>query len=391
MPDSGGQAEQWSQHTRDVWFYGALATSTVALLYLFSPYLFVLLFAAVTVVVTWPLYSWVLARTRRPAISAVATTLLLAVVVFGPVVFVIYLFTLEAVEVAERVVLFVRSGRLEDWFVDLQVRVTEFEDPRVQELVNRLLPEDFDPIATFMDPLKDGVLASLNAAGTLVPRLIAVIVGGSIDAVIFVFAVVSLYMEGPTVLDVIRKLSPIDDRYERRLFNVFRQFAMNMVVGSVATATVQGVVAGIGYAIAGVDGVIFFAIVTAVCSFVPLVGTAVVWLPLSISIGFQHGIGWGLFLAVWSIGFTGTVDNVLKPLFLRGSSNIHPLLIFLAVFGGLMWLKLPGVLVGPVLVAFFLALYTIYCEDYLGEKGTVSTTETPPEAPATKDSSPSSA
>ncbi|MBT3222003.1 MAG: AI-2E family transporter [Proteobacteria bacterium] len=366
---SGPQTpNEWSQHTRDIWFYGALVASTAALIYLFSPYLFVLLFAAVTVVVTWPLYEWVLSRTKRPAVSAVATTLLLAVVVFGPVVFVIYLFTLEAVEVAERVVTFVRSGRLEDWFLDIQGRVTEFEDPRVHELVGRLLPEDFDPIATFMEPLKDGVLASLNTAGNLIPRLIGVIVGGSIDAVIFVFAVVSLYMEGPTVLNVIRKLSPIDDRYERRLFNVFRQFAMNMVVGSVATATVQGIVAGIGYAIAGVDGVIFFAIVTAVCSFVPLIGTSVVWLPLSINIGIHYGIGWGVFLAVWSIAFTGTVDNVLKPLFLRGSSNIHPLLIFLAVFGGLMWMKLPGVLVGPVLVAFFLALYTIYCEDYLGEK-----------------------
>ena len=99
---SGPQTpNEWSQHTRDIWFYGALAASTAALIYLFSPYLFVLLFAAVTVVVTWPLYEWVLSRTKRPAVSAVATTLLLAVVVFGPVVFVIYLFTLEAVEVAE--------------------------------------------------------------------------------------------------------------------------------------------------------------------------------------------------------------------------------------------------------------------------------------------------
>ena len=60
------------------------------------------------------------------------------------------------------------------------------------------------------------------------------------------------------------------------------------------------------------------------------------------------------------------MDNLVKPLFLRGSSDIHPLLIFLAVFGGMAWMHLPGILIGPVLVAFFLSLYTIYCEDYLG-------------------------
>ena len=78
------------------------------------------------------------------------------------------------------------------------------------------------------------------------------------------------------------------------------------------------------------------------------------------------GWAWAGFLIAWSVLFTGTVDNVVKPLFLRGSSDIHPLLIFLAVFGGMAWMQLPGILVGPVLVAFFLSLYTIYCEDYLG-------------------------
>ena len=63
---------------------------------------------------------------------------------------------------------------------------------------------------------------------------------------------------------------------------------------------------------------------------------------------------------------TSSVDNFVKPMLLRGDTNVHPLLIFLAVFGGLVWFGLPGVFLGPVLVALFLALYTIYCEDFLG-------------------------
>ena len=173
-------------------------------------------------------------------------------------------------------------------------------------------------------------------------------------------------MEGPKLLNVFANLSPMDDSYETRLFDVFREFATNMVVGSLATAILQGIVASIGYAIAGVDGVIFFGLLTALFSFVPVVGTVLVWLPLSLSVGVTAGWAWAGFLIAWSVLFTGTVDNVVKPLFLRGSSDIHPLLIFLAVFGGMAWMQLPGILVGPVLVAFFLSLYTIYCEDYLG-------------------------
>ena len=77
------------------------------------------------------------------------------------------------------------------------------------------------------------------------------------------------------------------------------------------------------------------------------------------------GWGWALFIALWSGLLTASVDNLVKPFFLRGDSHIHPLLIFLGVFGGLSWMGVPGVLVGPLIVVFFVALYTIYVEDFL--------------------------
>ena len=198
------------------------------------------------------------------------------------------------------------------------------------------------------------------------PRLVGSLVSTTIDAAIYVFAVISLYIEGPRVARALMQLSPMDDRYERRLFDVFREFSNNLVIGSLATAAIQGGVAGIGFAIAGVEQVVFFSILTAVMSFFPVVGTAVVWAPLVLYVGAAEGIGWGVFLALWSIGLTGTIDNLLRPLFLRGTSDIHPLLIFLAVLGGISWLGFPGALVGPVVVAAFLALFTIYREDFLG-------------------------
>src|SRR5690606_26527594 len=112
--------------------------------------------------------------------------------------------------------------------------------------------------------------------GGWIPTLVATTFSLSIDLVIFLFAVVTLFIEGPRFLDFARRLSPIDDRYEARLFEVFRELSNNLVVGSLATGALQGVVAAIGFAIAGVERVIFLGILTAVFSFVPLLGTAVV-------------------------------------------------------------------------------------------------------------------
>ena len=211
------------------------------------------------------------------------------------------------------------------------------------------------------------VLARVGGALTnSLPSVFSVLVNFSIDVVIYVFTVVTLYMEGPAMIVALKRLSPLADEYEDRLFAVFGEFSINMVVGSLATAAIQGVVAALGYWIVGVDRVIFLGVATGVLSFVPLVGTLAVWVPVSLYVGVNMGWSWALFVVVWSIVFTGTVDNLARPLFMRGSTDIHPLLVFLSVFGGMYWMGIPGVLVGPVIVAFFLALYTIYLNDYLG-------------------------
>jgi predicted PurR-regulated permease PerM len=343
-----------------------LALSTALVLYLFSPFMYVLLFAVVVVVVTWPVFVRVERRLKgRTGVAAMLTTALLGLVVFGPVALLAYLFVNEALAFVGQAVVFVQSGKL-NTIID-QVLLLEEQRDRLPAWIRDYVPEDLDIGQTIGGPLQDGVLAALNAAGGWVPEIVSSTVSLVIGAVIFVFAVLTLFMEGPRVLRVIKNLSPMDDSYEERLFAVFAEFSNNLVVGAIATAAAMGTVAGVGYVIAGVERALFFAILTGLSSLVPVVGTTFVWVPLAVYTGATSGWEWGVFVAVWSIFLTGQVDTFVRPLFMRGKTNIHPLLIFLAVFGGIAWMGVPGSLVGPVLVAFCLALYTIFVEDYLGQ------------------------
>lgn len=369
----------WSPQVRDRWFFVFLALSFGAVVLLFWPYLFVLTFAATTAVVTWPLYERVLRATKgRRALAAALTFLLLLVLVLGPLGAVSYLAILEGVALVKLGVDLVASGRAEVWLLEQvdRIRTSPWLD---SEWAARVLPEDFQLLPTLLEPLRAAVLSVGTLLTTAVPGLLNQLVAGGIDAIIFVFSLLTLYIEGPRFLRFLSQLLPMDDRYERRLFDVFREFANNMVLGSLATGALQGLVAGVGYAIAGVDRVAFLGLLTGIFSFVPLVGTALVWVPVALWVFATQGVGWGVFVVAWSVLLTGTVDNLAKPLFLRGSSDIHPLLIFLAVFGGLFWMGVPGVLVGPVVVASFLALYTIHVRDFLGEEPV--TEEAPPAAP----------
>ncbi|HHO52987.1 MAG TPA: AI-2E family transporter [Deltaproteobacteria bacterium] len=354
----------WSKETQDRWFYGYLAASLIAMVMLALPFADVLLFAATTVVVTWPVFETVEARCGgRRAVAAGITTVLLLVLVLVPLSLLTLWFVQQSLHVVQQAVEYVTGGQLEAYVSQL---VGSLEQLGSDEDWWTPWLEDLDLVGMVTHPLRDGLVALAQSLTTAVPWLVGSVVVTAVDVVIYLFAVVTLYMEGPRVARAAMHLSPMDDRYEKRLFLVFREFSNNLVIGSLATAAVQGLVASIGFTVAGVDQLLFVSILTAAMSFFPIFGTAMVWGPVSLYVGATKGLGWGVFLAVWNAGLTGGIDNLVRPLFLRGSSDIHPLLIFLAVLGGLSWMGFPGALVGPVIVAAFLALFTIYREDFLG-------------------------
>ena len=354
----------WTKTVRDRWFFGLFGLVFASVLVLFSPWLVVLLFAATTVVVTWPLFEWV--KQKLGGSSGWATlvcTALLTLGVAGPFGIAVYVFVQQGLELAEQSAGWIRSGAMEAQ-LDLWMGSTVWKS--VETKLSLWAGPEMNGVAAMVEPLRDALVPLLNSIGASLPSVLQAIANGSLDVFIFLLAVATLYMEGPKTLQAVQRLSPLDDVYEVHLFEVFRGLANNLVVAAVVTAGLQGCVGWLGYSIAGVERALFAGVLTAVFSFVPMVGAALIWLPLSLYIGVNHGWAWGLFLVAWSVVLTSSVDNFVKPMLLRGDTNVHPLMIFLAVFGGLVWFGLPGVFLGPVLVALFLALYTIYCEDFLG-------------------------
>src|SRR5687768_12894859 len=290
----------WSHAVEDRWFLGALAASVVAVAVLFAPFLYVLLFAGVVVVVSWPLYERVLRGCRgRRGVAAILTAAVLALAFFVPFGFLVYRFVEQAVALVSMGVEYVQSGAFAERLAYVGAS-TEW----MPGWVRPWLPVDFDLQETVAAPLQAWVLGALETLANAVPGLVGGTMNAGIDVAIFLLAVVSLYAEGPRLLRAVADLSPLQEVHERRLFGVFSEFANNVVLGTLATALLQGIVAGVGYAIAGVEKVLFFAMLTGAFSVVPVVGTVLVWVPLAIVTGVEHGVGWGLFLAGWGLAIT---------------------------------------------------------------------------------------
>ena len=174
---------------------------------------------------------------------------------------------------------------------------------------------------------------------------------------------VSLYFflyDGPSMVRTMMELSPLDDRYELELLAQFDRISRAIVLATVLSALLQGLVAGIGYYFAGMPSLILLTALTATCALVPFVGPAIVWVPICLYLAIyeENLIAAGL-LALWGMLVVGTVDNLVKVFVLHGQSELHPLLALLSVLGGIQSLGPIGILVGPMVVVLLQTLLGI--------------------------------
>lgn len=173
-----------------------------------------------------------------------------------------------------------------------------------------------------------------------------------------------LFVEGNNLYHEVLDISPLKERHEKMLANEIRVTLRACIYGYLLTGLVQGILASIGFAIVGIKIALLLGVATFILSFIPFLGAASVWLPVVI-VFLAKGEYWlAGFMAVYGTLFISGIDNVLKPLLIKGQTKIHPMLLFLAIFGGLKLWGPIGILAGPVLVAVFLATLNIYRQDF---------------------------
>jgi len=180
-------------------------------------------------------------------------------------------------------------------------------------------------------------------------------------------------LEGPRLRGWLERLSPLEPRQTRDLFSEFRSVARASIFGTSLAALFQAVAATAGFLLTGVPHPIFFGVVTLVVSFVPVVGTMLVWAP---SVGLLWMFGhhaMAIVLFVWCVIVVIGAEQVGKPFvmraILRSREEVHTGLVFLSLLGGIEMFGLIGVVLGPLMVAFFLSMVRIYERDFRPRQG----------------------
>jgi predicted PurR-regulated permease PerM len=190
------------------------------------------------------------------------------------------------------------------------------------------------------------------------PEILATSGRAVFHTVLMLLAFYFLLVDGRRLITWLWNVSPLEARQTEELLAEFHHVATGSIIGNLATAVIQGALAGIGFAIFGVGHAAFFGMLVGVASFVPVIGTAIVWVPAVLLLLFNGHHGAAIGLAIWcGVGVVG-VEHLAKPFILRATSGgeMHTGLMFLALLGGLEVFGILGVILGPLIVSFFISL-----------------------------------
>nr|WP_155686803.1 AI-2E family transporter [Aliivibrio fischeri] len=331
----------------------ALLAAGYACFLLIEPYLNPIILAFIMSLLFAPLHNKISDRLpNSPNSAAILSCMALTFIIAIPLFFVF-------IAIVQQGATFSKDAY--HWVIDGGIQ-TLFQHPfvaKVLSFINKYLP--FDAIDPAEVTQKVAQLAS--EIGTRIVGMSAQIVGDVTNVLmnffLMLFVLFFLLRDQDKIISAFRHVLPLSRSQEDRLLDEIEQVSKSAVLGSFLTAIAQGIAGGFAMWLAGFPG-LFWGTMMGFASFIPVVGTALIWVPATIYLLLTNQWEWAIFLTAWGVLVVGSIDNIVRPLLMQGNSGMNTLLIFFSLLGGIQLYGLIGLIYGPIIFALTLVLFNMY-------------------------------
>jgi len=214
----------------------------------------------------------------------------------------------------------------------------------------------------FSQPLRQGAERIASFLASRLAGLVKNLFTFFVDLFIVIFALFFMFRDGEEIVRGASHLLPFDEAIQEDMLRESRDLIFASVAVALVIAVLQGALGGLAFTVGGISSPIFWAVLIAFFSLVPVVGSALIWVPGALFLAFSGH--WGKAIAVLVIcgGVAGVADNIVRPLLLRNRTHLNELLLFLGVLGGLQVFGLLGLVIGPTIVAAAMGVFRVYVE-----------------------------
>ena len=335
----------------------ALLVAAFACFLLVEPYINSIVMAFIISLLMFPIHQWMeKLLPNHMNIASLLSCVVLTFIIVVPLLFVFAAIVQQGSAFSQNLYQWVTHGGIQTIFAHSWV-------VKGLSIVNTYLP--FDSIEPQEVAQKVGQFAT--SFGSNLVGISAKILGDAtnflVNFFLMLFVLFFLLRDHDKIITAMRHILPLSRSQEDKLLDEIEQVSKSAVMGSFLTAIAQGLAGGIGMWIAGFPG-LFWGTMMGFASFIPIVGTALIWIPAAIYLFLIGDTTWAIFLTIWSIVIVGSIDNLLRPLLMQGSGGMNTLMIFFSLLGGLHVFGLIGLIYGPLIFAVTIVLFNIYEEEF---------------------------
>jgi predicted PurR-regulated permease PerM len=325
-----------------VWlFYRIMAPSFVALAW-----------GAILVVTVQPLNAHLRAKVRRPWLSALMMTVFVALVIIVPLA----LLSLALV------------GEVSGLYTRLESAVSTqgatWADLRSQPLVQSLTRHLEGVVDLSQLDINKAALDALGKISTFVvshtTSVLANIGRTILQFLLVLLTMYYLFKDGDALIALVRGSIPLPAKHTEQILAHITDVVRATIYGGLAVSALQGLLGGLMFWIMGIPSPVFWGVVMAIFTLIPLLGAFVIYIPAAVVLALKGSIIKAIILAAWGLGIVSQIDNVLKPLLLSGRTRLHPVLLFFSIMGGLQVFGFLGMVLGPVVASVFVAVFDLY-------------------------------
>jgi predicted PurR-regulated permease PerM len=307
------------------------------------PFIGVLEWAIVLVIVFYPVHKQLAIKMRRRSLSALVSCLLVVLVVVLPLI----LLTTAVAQELMKVV-----PNIPSTFSQLSSQQPAFLGKISQWLQNRFGIDTAGLQEFLIQQLRNVSEQIVSASFSLVGNIVSAIV----KAFFVVFTMYYLFRDGDKIVHKLPAALPLNRKQSEAIIARTQQVVSASVYGVVTIAALQGLLGGLAFWILGIPSPVLWAVLMAFVCMIPIAGSFLVWLPLAIYLMLTGHWTKAVVLIVWGALIVSTIDNFLRPKLVGNQTRLHELFVFFSVLGGISVFGLLGIVLGPVVLAITLGL-----------------------------------
>ncbi|MEM0465239.1 MAG: AI-2E family transporter [Candidatus Pacearchaeota archaeon] len=177
---------------------------------------------------------------------------------------------------------------------------------------------------------------------------------------VFLFVFFFALKDGEKAIDYLKSISPFKKDVEERFLKRFKNITNSVLLGQILVGVVQGLTAGIGYFVFGIDNALLFTIITILVSIIPLIGPWLVWVPINVFLFASGKIEIAIGFLIYNLFLTSLIDNLIRPFIVSKRTDLNIAVIVIGMVGGIFVFGIAGLVIGPLVLAYVLLMLEIY-------------------------------